>query len=482
MKEPVNPAPIPLWQRSASDIADLVNRSEVSAVDVLAHFRERIERLNPRLGAFTYLDWDGATRQAIEVDRMVAEGQTFPFAGVPMGVKELESVSGWPDTDGSHVFRDRIAEADDVMVARLRTAGAVLVGLTAAPEMGMTAYTHNVPRGVTARNPWDTETSPGGSSGGSATAVAAGLVPISTGSDGGGSIRLPASLTGLVGPKPSLGRIPRQSPRDFWPTTALGPMATNVRDAARFVDVAAGPAGCDRYELPPAGVSYEAMAQADLAAVVGSDKPLRVGWVDSFGFSKAEAELVEIVRDAAFGLIEAAGMEVVEVDVTFPDPTRAWSAIGAPGVIRDFRGIDVDPDDLSPEGRWAHTGSPLVTADHLAGALDACDATLRAVEAAFETVDVLLMPGAAVAAIPAEGPLPRIVDGEKVGASATAQFTIPFNLSGHPSISVPAGLTEAGHPVGLQIGVGRFREDLMFALAGLFERTFPWPRHAPGWD
>lgn len=474
-----------IWQEPAHRIATLVHGRARSAVEVLAAFRERIERHNEALGAFTFLAWEEAEAEARRVDARVAGGEELAFAGVPIGVKELDRVAGWPDSSGTAIFAGRRAAKDDPMVTRLRAAGAVLVGLTASPEWGLTAYTHHAARGVTARNPWDTATSPGGSSGGAAAAVSAGLLPIATGSDGGGSIRLPAALSGLVGPKVSLGRIPMYRSRDLYPTAVLGPLATNVRDAARFIDVTAGPAGYDRYELPEPPLNYElAVEEAlDAASPLAVEMAgLKVGWVASFGFGEVDAEVAAITRAAANALVAEIGVTALDADVTFADPARAWSAIGAPAMMNKVRGLDVDPNHLSVEGQWAMRASPKVTAAYMADALASIDQTLTPIEDAFETFDVLLSPAAAVAAVPAEGPLPTVVNGVKTAPATTAQFTIPFNLSGHPAISVPAGLTSDGHPVGLQIAVRRFREDLMLGLAARLERAAPWERRAPGWE
>lgn len=462
--------------RTAVDIAAAVTSGRTTARRQVEAALARIERHNRDLGAFTFLAPEEALAQADDVDGRVAAGEALPLAGVPVGIKELERVAGWPATQGTAVFADRRAPADDIHVARLRRAGAVPVGLTAASEFGITAFTHHPVRGVTARNPWDRTRSSGGSSGGSAAAVAAGLVPLASGSDGGGSIRLPAALCGLVGPKMALGRTPRRD-RDLWPTTVLGPLATTVVDAARYLDVTVGPDGHDRTELPHPGRSYEAALTGPIPG------GLRATWVDGFGHSPVEGAVAALARSAAEELAAAARLELVDRPIRFRDPQAAWGAVGAIGFLNAVGDpASVDPALLSREGRWSLTGATSIDATALAKAVQRIDAAVSAIEDALDEVDLILCPSAAVSSVPAEGPLPKVVDGEACRPATIAQFTIPFNLSGHPGISVPAGRTADGHPVGLQIVGRRFDEALLLALAARYESVAGWDRTAPGYD
>ncbi len=461
------------------EVATEVQAGALSAREAVASSLARIDEANEQLGAFTFVAADEALAAADAVDRRLAAGEVLPLAGVPIGVKELDHVEGWPDTSGSALFADRISTRSDTHVERLRSAGAVMVGLTAASEFGITAYTHHRARNVTARNPWNLENSAGGSSGGSAAAVAAGLVPIATGGDGGGSIRLPAALCGLVGPKMAVGRTPRRV-RDLWTTATLGPLATTVADAARYLDVTVGPDGFDRNELPHPGLSYEALLDQPL--IEPKDRPLRAAWVSGFGFSTVEQEVLGLAEAAARTLVDQCGIEWVDLNMAFPDPSAAWSLIGAAGFLRSVGEAgpltEIDSAKLSLEGNWALQGAPLVDASSTARALSRIAEVADAVEAAFAEVDLILCPAAAVSTVPAGGPLPTTIDGQEVKPAAIAHFTIPFNLSGHPGISVPAGLTTAGNPVGLQIAGRRFSEALLFQLAARHEHLAPWPRHA----
>ncbi|MCA1842054.1 MAG: amidase, partial [Actinobacteria bacterium] len=243
--------------RTAIEAAEAVRIGAVKAVELLDECLEAIERGNPALNAFVHLDPDLARAAADRVDEAVARGEDpGPLAGVPFGVKDLEDCAGMPTSHGSLLYKGRPPVGDDsVNVARLRAAGGVPVGKTAAPEFGTVCFTSTKAWGVT-RNPWDRDRTPGGSSGGSAAAVAAGMVPFCTASDGGGSTRIPAAFCGLFGFKPSYGRIPAPGAGES-ETSVYGALTTTVADAARCLDVTAGPDDRDRASLPAPTVRYE---------------------------------------------------------------------------------------------------------------------------------------------------------------------------------------------------------------------------------
>src|SRR5438445_6631079 len=270
------------------EVAESVRRGERKAVEVLDACLEALAKRNGALNAFVHVDDEQARAAADAVDAVVARGDDpGPLGGVPFGVKDLEDCAGMPTSEGSLLYKDRGPVAEDsVHVARLRAAGAVPVGKTAAPEFGITCFTHTKAWGTT-RNPWDPMRTPGGSSGGSAAAVAAGMVPFCTASDGGGSTRIPAAFTGLVGLKPSFGRIPH--PRSAASeTSCFGALTTTVADAARHLDVAAGPHDKDRASLPPPTVSYErAIEELDVAG-------LRASWSDDMGYAVVDVEVLAI--------------------------------------------------------------------------------------------------------------------------------------------------------------------------------------------
>jgi aspartyl-tRNA(Asn)/glutamyl-tRNA(Gln) amidotransferase subunit A len=454
-------------ERSVIEIAEAVRAGETKAVDVLDGCLAAIVARNDELNAIVHLDEAQARSAAEAVDAAVARGDDpGPFAGVPFGVKDLDDCAGMPTTHGSLVFADRgPVEADSIHVARLRAAGAVPVGKTAAPEFGTLNFTKTKVFGVT-RSPWDTSRTPGGSSGGSAAAVAAGLLPCATASDGGGSTRIPAGFTGLVGMKPSHGRIPNPGPSGSQ-TSIDGLLTTTVADSARHLDVTAGPDDRDRLSLPAPGLSYEdAIETLDVGG-------LRARWSVDLGFvEEVDPEVAELAEAAARQLAEAAGLVLDTDEVHLTDPVRAWLSMGAmdlwfgieegqwPGVAEDVtryvRGV-LEQTEAYPVSRFAraHRAREQLTLD--AAAL-------------FAEVDVVLTPTTAVPAFAAEGPPPG-------GAMATP-FTMLANLCWNPAISVPAGLTSEGLPVGLQIVARRHRDEVPLRLARILEQARPWPRWA----
>jgi aspartyl-tRNA(Asn)/glutamyl-tRNA(Gln) amidotransferase subunit A len=467
---------------SAVEAADAIRRGDASARDLVERCLERIERHDEALHAFVHLDAEGARRLADEVDRRVATGDDpGPFAGVPFGVKDLEDCAGMPTSHGSLLYLGRPpVEADSIHVARMRAAGAIPLGKTAAPEFGTIQFTRSKALGVT-RNPWDLGRTPGGSSGGSAAAVAAGLVPIATASDGGGSTRIPAGFSGLVGMKPSYGRIPHPT-ADPSQTAVYGVEAVTVADAARHLDVTAGTDDADRTTLPAPSVHYEeAIERLDVGG-------LRIGWSPDLGFAVVDPEVVELARAGAEVMAGAAGSELVDVEVTITDPIRTWMSAN---LFTSWLDIEADHyparlDDLTPAVRRALEASadrPLPTVANALRRRLQLDADCARI---FEQVDVLLTPTTAVPAFAAEGPSPTTIAGEdlaeRFGYAAGAMsvpFTMLANLCWNPACSVPAGVCAEGLPVGMQIMGRRHADDVVLRLARLFEQARPWPRHAP---
>jgi aspartyl-tRNA(Asn)/glutamyl-tRNA(Gln) amidotransferase subunit A len=466
---------------SAIEIAESVRRGERKAGDVLDAALEAIAERNDELGAFVHVDEAVAREAAAAVDAAVARGDDpGPFAGVPIGVKDLEDCAGMPTTYGSLAFLGRgPVESDSIHVARLRRAGAVPVGKTATPEFGTLSFTRTKAFGA-ARNPWSTDRTPGGSSGGSAAAVAAGMVPAATASDGGGSIRIPASFTGLVGFKASFGRIPSPGPHGS-ETAVLGVLATTVADSARHLDVTAGPHDRDRFSLPvpsPAGgASYEEAAEG--LPVEG----LRARWSPDMGFARCDPEVRRLTQAAAEHLAEAAGLVLDDEPVHLTDPVRTWLSAGALDLWLDLED-DMWPaarDDLTRYARSVLDQTEAHTIPRYARVVLRRQQLVADAARLFEDIDVLLTPATAVPAFPAEGPPTEVIDGEPTsprGAGATP-FTMLANLCWNPAVSVPAGLTAEGLPVGLQIVARRHRDEVPLRLARILEQTRPWPRTAP---
>ena len=466
-----------LSKLSASEIADLIRAGEVKAIEALDDCLESIADGNEPLNAFVYLDPDGARRIASDIDERLARGESLgAFAGVPIGIKDLEDCIGMPTSRGSLLFKGRPpADSDSLHVSRLRRAGVVPVGKTSAPEFGAMMFTRSKAWGVT-RNPWNLERTPGGSSGGSAAAVAAGIVPFATASDGGGSTRIPGSFSGLVGFKPSYGRIAKLGAAPSQ-TTSPGVMCTTVRDAARHLDVTAGPDSRDRLSLPAReGASYEQLAES--LSVAG----LRAAWSDSLGFAFCDPEVREIARAAATRLVDAAEMVEIEREIHFTDAVKVWMGSGALDLWTDLeRGMWPDRSDELDVAPWMGlSASEKVTPAQLAAIHRRRQRFEAEVGELFDEIDVLITPTTAVPAFAAEGPPPHQFAGHDVGPAMSVPFTMLANLCWNPSVSVPAGVNSEGLPVGLQMTVPRHRDDIALRLARVFEEAAPWPRHAPG--
>jgi aspartyl-tRNA(Asn)/glutamyl-tRNA(Gln) amidotransferase subunit A len=463
---------------SAAELAAAVRTGARSAVAVVEECLELIEERNGAINAFACVAPDLARCAARAVDAVVARGEDpGPLAGVPFGVKDLEDCAGMPTRYGSLAFRDNPpALTDSLHVARLRAAGAVPVGKTTTPELGTLPYTSTEGWGVT-RNPWDLSRSPGGSSGGSAAAVAAGMVTFATSTDGGGSTRIPAAWSGLVGHRPSYGRIPNLGPSPSQ-TIVAGVHTTTVADSARCLDVAAGPDNRDRASLPVPGIVYEeAIESFDVEG-------LRARWSPDLGFAGVDPEVAAVTRAATESLAEAADLDLDTTPVNIADPVRAYLRCTAPDLwmlveagswpaIKDLLGAEVG-DILS---RTEHA-----TVRQLIQALRSRAEVEKTTATVFDDVDVLITPTVAVPPIPAEGPVPDRIDGQAVPALMALRFTMPASLCWNPACSVPAGFTSDGLPVGLQIVGRRHHDHVVLRLARILERARPWPRWATATD
>lgn len=460
---------------TALEIAEAVRSGERSAREVLDTCLARIEAGNEALNAFVHLDAGLARAAAARVDEQVAAGRDpGPFAGVPFGVKDLEDCAGMPTSHGSLVYKGRPpVAADSVHVARLRAAGAVPVGKTAAPEFGTLNFTKTKAWGTT-RSPWNPDRTPGGSSGGSAAAVAAGLVPVATASDGGGSTRIPAAFSGLVGMKPSQGRIAHPGVQDSQ-TSVYGLLTTTVAESARHLDVTAGPDDRDRLSLPPPTVGYEAVIETlDVAG-------LRARWSPDLDFATVDPEVLDIAGGAAQELAAAAGLALDEGPVHLPDAVKVWLGSGAMDIW-----LDLEPgmwpgvaDDLTLYSRQSLEATEDWVISRFANVKRRREALTLQAAALFTEIDVLITPTTAIPAFAAEGPPVGVVDGEEIVGAMCTPFTMLANLCWNPAISVPAGLSADGLPVGLQIVARRHHDEVPLRLARILEQARPWPRRAP---
>jgi len=463
-----------LLHRPLTELVDLLATRTLSPVELMRTTVDRIEATSDDLNAFVVVrEGDALIAEARASEDRIARGEGRPLEGIPLGVKDLEDVEGLVTSKGSVPFRDNLVGRDSVQVARLKAAGAIVVGKTNSPEFGYTAITKNLLFGVT-RNPWNLERTPGGSSGGSAAAISGGVVPLVTASDGGGSIRLPASFTGCFGLKPSFGRIPHET-TDLWTmddTSVYGPLTRTVEDATLHMDAAVGPHPLDPNSLPHPGVSYREILR-------NLPSGLRIGYSPDLGYSVVQSDIAEVVEDAAREF-ERMGHHFHEVKQGLNEFGHDWGMVGAFELLGAL-------GHLLPE-RETDFGRGFIRGVKAGGAMTPelwanirrrrAELNLWCAEL-FEDYDLLLTPTVPFDAPPAKGPFPEETEGRKQPLAGVASFTIPFNLSWHPAATVRAGLSNAGLPAGLQIVGPRHRDDLVLQAAWAYERERPWAQEWP---
>jgi aspartyl-tRNA(Asn)/glutamyl-tRNA(Gln) amidotransferase subunit A len=455
------------WQGDACSLVEEFRAGRRSPVDELEATYAAIDA--SVLNAISYLPRESAKRAARDAD------VSLPFGGVPIGVKELDHVEGWPDTEACVVFADRIATTTSINVERMqRVGGAVLAAQTTASEFGGVNLTRTVLHGAT-HNPWQHGRTPGGSSGGSAAAVAGGLLSIATGGDGGGSIRIPAGFTGLVGLKATFGRIPLGPRRENGNyTVTVGPMARSVRDIARWFDVCNGHDPRDQFSLP----RVEGW-EAGLASHIASLRGARVVFAPDWGGATVSPAMWDVLADAGEHVVRELGMTAVEADTSLPSMGAAWSISGMIAIASELgddwpgcadvltpemrSGLEVAPPRYGVEARAKIERRRMELNERMAEIFDPATG-----------VDFVITASNPDVAFGAEGPLPSEFGGIRAGAGNNGKLTFPANLHGNPAISIPAGFVD-GLPVGLQVVGRHFAEQALLDIALTMERTRPWP-------
>lgn len=459
----------------ASELVQQTTSGEVTAVAATQAALARIDARNPGLNAFSVVLAQEALAAAEDLDQRRADGATLgPLHGVPVAIKEEIDVAGCVTTFGGRANSTPV-EVDSEVVRRLRAAGAVIVGKTRMPEFGQWPFTESIEGGVT-RNPWDRSRTPGGSSGGTAAAVAAGMVPIAIGGDGGGSIRIPAAYCGLFGLKPSRGRVTTDPmPHLWWSLGTTGPLTRTVLDSAIAYDVIRGNLAGDRYTAAEPARSF-------IAAAGGEIGQLRVGWstVPVTKGVRPAREHVRAVEETA-RLLSDLGHDVREIDPAYPDPTAAF-------VPQFLAGVRTEADAmerfalLEPRTRETYRLGAWVSSGILEKALAAGERVAERANRIFAPgldegsgIDVLLSPTV--------GPRPRRVGALARGGTISmalksrpvVAWTALWNVTGNPAASVPTGVAEDGLPVSVQL-VGRIGEETtLLSLSAQLERARPFP-------
>ncbi len=462
-------------RESVVELAAKVRHGHVSAAELMDHSLARIAVLNPTINAFVAVDEERAHSGAAAVDQAVAAGRDpGPLAGIPIGVKDLEDAAGYATTQGSPAFAGRQpASEDSPLVARLVAAGCVVVGKTNTPELGWKALTDNPVFGETA-NPWNVEHTPGGSSGGSAAAISAGMVPLATGSDGGGSIRIPSACCGLSGMKPSLGRVPGGGAKapDWHELSTKGPMARRMSDIAAALEIVVGPDATDLRSLPRPEASWK-------AALDDAKPPQRIAWSPTLGYADVDND-VRAVCERAVEIMASLGTEIVEVDTVFDsDPVDQWLTLSGVYNARTYADVVSTPafQQSDPVLKMVIEQASATPAVELVRAVDNCHSLNLRLVRLFRDVRLLLTPTTAAAAPPRALNGAGLING--VEDLNWVKFTYPFNMTRSPAATVCAGLTATGIPVGLQL-IGPQHGDLVvLRSAAALEEAVGFDASAP---
>ncbi|MFD8324127.1 amidase [Streptomyces lydicus] len=465
-----------LHHLDATDLAARLRRREISAREVVQAHLDRIERVNPAVNAIVTLDAEGALAAAAEADARLARGaEVPPLHGLPIAFKDTHLTRGMRTTFGSPLFADHVPDEDDVVVDRLQRAGAIRLGKTNVPEFAAGSHTFNRVFGTT-RNPYDPTRSAGGSSGGAAAALGAGLQPLADGSDMGGSLRNPASFCNVVGLRPTPGRVPPQPGGDLWDTLAVpGPMGRTVADTALLLSAMAGPDPRCPLSLETPGAAFRVPLDREL-------RGLRVAWTpDLGGLAPADPD-VRAVLESQLPVLEELGWRV---DIACPDLTGAdetFRTLRAHSFDLAFGGLlDADREALKPSlARNVEEGRRLTTADLVTATATRSRLHLETLEF-FSRYDLLLAPVSQVTPFDAELEYPQEVAGRPTKTYLDwMRSAYLISVLGVPALSVPAGFTPAGLPVGMQF-IGPPRADLAVLQAGhAYERATQHGRRRPG--
>ena len=464
---------------SAEELAGLIRTRQASPVEVVRGTLDRIERAQPVLNAFITVAADQAMDAARAAEDVVMRGAALgKLHGVPLSVKDLVPTAGIRTTWGSRIFEQHVPDADAEAVARLKRAGAIVVGKTTTPEFGQQCLTQGPLFGRT-RNAWSADRTSGGSSGGAAVAVASGLGPIAVATDGGGSTRIPAACNGLVGFKQGLGVVPQEYAQDgFGNISYITPMTRTVLDTALMLDAMAGPDPRDPLTVArePSGFTAAAGAEADLNG-------LRIAWRPRLGNTHVAAAVLTAC-EAAMDAFRDLGAETSEHTAPFQNPEAVWFVNNASYRMAQFgHHLAQHRAIMCPTFVRQMDQVRSFTAAELYAAIFQRTVLYRQVQSWFDACDIVAMPTLSRTALPIGqdffGPIE--IDGESVPnlRAAWYPYTMPFNLTGNPAVTLPCGFDPAGLPLAIQL-VGRCGQDAtLLRAAAAFERARPWALHLP---
>jgi aspartyl-tRNA(Asn)/glutamyl-tRNA(Gln) amidotransferase subunit A len=457
--------------RTARETARRIASRELSPAEALTTSLDRLQATEARLHSFVTVLDETARRDAERLAQRQDAGEPLgPLHGVPVSVKDLIAVGGAPFTFGSRSMANNIAAADAASVERLRRAGAIIIGKTTTSEFGCKAVGDSPLTGPT-RNPWDPTKTAGGSSAGAAASVAAGVTPFALGTDGGGSIRIPAALCGLFGVKAQLGRVP-VFPVAATPTLAhVCPIGRDVRDVALLLSIVSGFDARDPHSVHEHTPDF-------LSACERDPRHLRIAWSPTFGYATPEPE-VRVIAESAAKAFAAMGCAMEEIDAPFgDDPAEIWTAEFYAGIgTRLATALTAQRELLDPEVAAVLERALALPGDRYHQAVQRRYEFRERVRQFFERFDLLLSPTLPVASVDVGVSVPPSLASRNL--VSWVSYTYPFNLTGQPAASIPAGFTRAGLSVGLQIVTRPYREEDLFAAAAAFEAARPWTQRRP---
>ncbi len=462
----------------ATELLELISTKQVSPVELTELYFSRIDKLDSQLNSFLLLTYDGAMKAARAAEESVIRGDELgPLHGLPIAIKDTQMTAGVRTTSGSLLFEDRVPEKDAAVVERVLGAGAIMMGKTNVPEFGAVGTCENR-LGDDGRNPWNTDRTPGGSSGGAAAAIAACLCPMATGSDGGGSIRIPASFCGVYGIKPSQGRISAytgmEGAQHAVAFSQSSPISRTVRDAALLLQVMAGHDPRDPGSLRETPPDF-------LAALVQDIKGLRIAWSPDYGFAAVDPDVLDVTSRAA-RVFQELGCQVDDAGLVVDPPYDAYGPLYEASSYESYGSyLKTHGEQLTHFARFfIERGAKISGADR-ATAIGLIDRLKAQMAGFFEEYDLLLSPVTSVTAL-AVGEFPDEIGGKPAYPHryfGFHPFTYPINAIGYPAASVPAGFSADGLPIGLHIVGRKGDEESVIAASAAFERSRPWIRHRP---
>jgi amidase len=468
-----------LFYKPAYEIAGIVKNKKISPVEVVNTFLERIEKINPLINAYCTVAGEQALQAARELETKINNGQPAgPLAGVPVSIKDVTLTKGIRTTFGSKLYSNFVPELDSLVVERLKAAGAIILGKTNTPEFAAGGSTYNDLFGPTS-TPWNKAYNSGGSSGGSAAAVSAGLCATAEGNDLGGSLRIPASFCGIVGMRPSPGRIPFYPNDLYWDTMSLeGPMARNIKDLALMLDVMAGP----DYRSPVALMPKEASYFESIVQTESGKNSSKIAWSGNLGLTPIDNEVLEVAKTAV-GVFEQMGCRVVEDCPDFSglqETAAILRGVRYAALYQDNLDKPVFLEQVNPNIiKNARQGLEL-TAAQIAKAEQHRSRLWQQMIVFFDSYDLIAVPTVPIKPFPLDTSYPTEINGQEMQSYIDwIMLTYAFSVTGLPVISIPCGWTDDGFPVGLQLAGKPGGERELLLAAACFEKHKPWQARRP---